>query len=244
MSAYTKAGARDKYDSRSSRHVDLHINWCKKRKEAAMRNRLVIAAVLASMLTVSVFADDMIWENADHEPVAGEIVFEDTETEELAGEDSTYAEQVFDQVEEDSSEESLVEVFAEDVVTDEASADEAFAEEVYTEDETAGGENVFEEVSAEETAIDEASGNEATAVTAEGGLVYTGEPQALIEAGDDEWLYSLDGESFSPEIPTAINAGEYTVYIKSVDGGAVENVTVTIAKADVTYIPPIPNTTE
>ncbi len=80
---------------------------------------------------------------------------------------------------------------------------------------------------------------------------YNGEPQALIAAGtteDGTMLYSLDGENWSTEIPTATNAGEYTVYYK-VQGDAnhlnAENeeyaVAVTIAKAEAEFTAPVAN---
>jgi hypothetical protein len=224
-----------------------------------MRKRLLIAAALVSILTVSVFADDVIWDNTDNGTSVEEVAFEDVETEELAGEDSAYVEEVFDGLEEYTEEysEETEEVFTEEAYSEDASAvevyveetysvetysEEAYAEEVYAEEETASEQIVFEEeVSVELTAADEYSANE---VTAEGGLVYTGEPQELITAREGEWLYSLDAETFNQEIPTAINAGEYTVYIKSMDGDEVETVKVAIAKADVTFTPPIPNTTK
>lgn len=66
-------------------------------------------------------------------------------------------------------------------------------------------------------------------------LAYNGEVQTLVTAGSANsgtMLYSLDGESFSEEIPTAVNAGDYTVYYK-VEGtnnyeGVVSSVTATI----------------
>ena len=78
-------------------------------------------------------------------------------------------------------------------------------------------------------------------------LTYTGEAQALVEAGkadsvygesEGKVLYSLDGQTYSENIPTGINAGSYTVYYK-VEGLDTENyneisagtVPVTIAKA-------------
>jgi hypothetical protein len=73
--------------------------------------------------------------------------------------------------------------------------------------------------------------------------MYTGEPQVLVKLQEGAWLYSLDGESFSLEIPTAINVEEYTVYMKEVEEEAL-GVKVTIAKASVTFTPPVPNTTE
>ena len=53
-------------------------------------------------------------------------------------------------------------------------------------------------------------------------LVYTGEAQALITAGEamgGTMLYSLDGETFSETIPTATELGTYTVWYK-VEGDA------------------------
>ena len=72
------------------------------------------------------------------------------------------------------------------------------------------------------------------------GLVYTGEPQELITPQPGSWLYSLDGETYTEAIPTGVNAGTYTVYMK--EGETVETVTVSIAKADVVFTPPVANT--
>ena len=69
-------------------------------------------------------------------------------------------------------------------------------------------------------------------------LTYTGSAQALVTAGTavcGTMVYSLDGETYSDAIPTATNAGNYTVYYK-VDGGTdytgttaqTVNVTITI----------------
>ena len=72
------------------------------------------------------------------------------------------------------------------------------------------------------------------------GLTYTGEAQALVVG--EGWLYSLDGESYSEEIPTAIDAGEYTVYYIPVDAQAEaepQTLTVTVAKADVAFTAPV-----
>lgn len=89
------------------------------------------------------------------------------------------------------------------------------------------------------------AGDESSAGTsgAVAGLVYTGEPQELVERQEGAWTYSLDGETFSTEVPTAVNAGEYTVYMKEWEKEAVA-VVVTIARADVTFTPPVRNTTE
>ena len=50
-------------------------------------------------------------------------------------------------------------------------------------------------------------------------LTYTGEPQALVEAGTatgGEMQYSLDGTTYSTDIPTATEQGSYTIYYKVV----------------------------
>ena len=67
-------------------------------------------------------------------------------------------------------------------------------------------------------------------------LTYTGEPQALVEG--EGFQYSLDGETFTDEIPTAINAGGYTVFYRTADGEP-EQMTVTVAKADVVLVAPV-----
>ena len=58
--------------------------------------------------------------------------------------------------------------------------------------------------------------------------------------------YSLDGENYGTAVPTAVNAGEYTVsyQLRSSDGKVLKagSMTVTIEKADVTFTAPVPNT--
>ena len=70
------------------------------------------------------------------------------------------------------------------------------------------------------------------------GLTYTGSPQALVTAGaaeGGELVYSVDGGSYSYNLPTAVNAGSYTVRYKVEAGDEnykdsavmkVENVTI------------------
>ena len=56
-----------------------------------------------------------------------------------------------------------------------------------------------------------------TALTAVADLEYKGSEQELVTKGDTDFgtlLYSLDGTSYSTDIPTATNAGTYTVYYK------------------------------
>ena len=84
-------------------------------------------------------------------------------------------------------------------------------------------------------------------------LTYTGEPQELLDAAGAEegaFLYSMDGETYDSRIPTGIDAGEYTVYVKAAATFEPENaanpeteaaaVTVTIKKADVIFTAPVP----
>ena len=76
-----------------------------------------------------------------------------------------------------------------------------------------------------------------TAPAAVEGLVYSGKALTLISAGEasfDKVLYSLDDETYSEALPTATEAGTYTVYYK-VEGDdnhndfAAQTVSVTIA---------------
>ena len=68
-------------------------------------------------------------------------------------------------------------------------------------------------------------------------LVYTGEAQALVSAGEG-WLFSMDGEAFTADIPVAVDAGDYTVFFKAADDAEAQALTVTVAKADVVLVPP------
>ena len=80
-----------------------------------------------------------------------------------------------------------------------------------------------------------------TAPTNKSDLVYNGSNQALVNAGSSNVLYSLDGESYSEDVPTAKNAGEYVVYYKveetsNYKGLDPQSIEVSIAKANATYI--------
>lgn len=67
-------------------------------------------------------------------------------------------------------------------------------------------------------------------------LSYTGKPQELVAAGaasGGTMLYSLDGETYTTELPTATDPGEYTIYYKVVGDAShvdseVQTVTATI----------------
>lgn len=78
-------------------------------------------------------------------------------------------------------------------------------------------------------------------VTPKTNLTYTGDPQALIETPNCSLegatiKYSLNNQDWKDTIPTGINAGNYTVYVKATDpsgqySDVTEHVTVTIDKA-------------
>ena len=202
-----------------------------------MKKKIILAALLMSM-AVTVYAEEVVWEEqtATEDVTYAESVFE----EETISEEQTASEEpeyVFDEtaiIEEEIKDEDVV---SEEIAFDE-NADQAteliqeqsvFEEQVVTED-VAGDEGA---------AVDESSS--ATAVAVEG-LVYTGEPQELITAQEGSWTYSLDGVTYTEEIPTGVNAGEYTVYMKEGEAEAVV-ITVTIAKADVIFTPPVASST-
>ena len=200
-----------------------------------MKKKIILAALLMSM-AVTVYAEEVVWE------------------EQTATEDVTYAESVFEEEtisEEQTASEDPEYVFEEPAVTieeeitdeDVVSEEIAFDENADRSTELIQEESVFEQVVSEEVAeaaaVDESSAAASVAIE---GLVYTGEPQELILPQAGEWLYSLDGEEYSKDIPTAINAGTYTVYMKEGDTDPVV-ITVTIAKADVVFTPPVANST-
>ena len=194
-----------------------------------MKRSIILAALVLSM-AVTVFAEEeLIWE----EQAAVEETYAFEEEEQSAVEEqiaSEVPEYVFE--EQETIEEQITE---EDVVSEEI----AFDENADQATELIQEESVFEEdVVTEEAAGDESSSTTAVAVE---GLIYTGEPQTLITPLPGTWLYSLDGEEYSADIPVGVNAGEYTVYMKN--GETVEVVTVTIAKADVVFTAPVANTT-
>ena len=87
------------------------------------------------------------------------------------------------------------------------------------------------------------AGSSVTAPTAKTNLFYTGNPQALINAGSAEGgqiQYSLDCANWSPDIPTGTDADAYTVYYKVVGDENHEDtepgeIIVNIAPADPDY---------
>ena len=91
-----------------------------------------------------------------------------------------------------------------------------------------------------------------TPPTANPGLTYNNRPQVLINAGHTEggiMQYRLDGGTYSTTLPTATNAGDYTVYYKVVGDAshndtAEESITVTIGKAPLIGTPTFTPVTE
>ena len=82
-----------------------------------------------------------------------------------------------------------------------------------------------------------------TIPTAKTGLVYNGSSQALVNAGSSNILYSLNGSSYSSSVPSATDAGTYTVYYKveestNYTGYGPQSFTVTISKASPIYTAP------
>ena len=74
-------------------------------------------------------------------------------------------------------------------------------------------------------------------------LTFNGQAQELIDVEDipeGALCYSLDGEAFSPEIPTGTDAGDYIVYYRAAgeEAAQVSSLTVTISKADVIFTAP------
>lgn len=91
-----------------------------------------------------------------------------------------------------------------------------------------------------------------TAPTPKRGLTYNDRPHILINAGNTEdgiMQYSLDNITYSITLPTATNAGTYTVYYKVVGDAthndtAEQSITVTIGKAPITGTPTFTPVTE
>ena len=79
---------------------------------------------------------------------------------------------------------------------------------------------------------------EVTAPTAVDNLVFNGNEQELVTAGSTNFgkvLYSLDGETYSEEVPKGTSAGDYTVFYKvegSDNWNAVDAATVEVTIAE------------
>ena len=147
-------------------------------------------------------------------------------------------------VEEPAEEETIKEEPAEGEPTEEEPTKEEPADKGSIPEGVAPDEQPAEEEPAEEEASEAAVEAEPVEEQPEvkapvaNALTYTGEAQALISA-QGAWLYSLDGENYGEDIPTAVDAGDYTVYFKADMDAEPETLTVTVAKADVTFTPPV-----
>lgn len=91
--------------------------------------------------------------------------------------------------------------------------------------------------------INKAQSKLTTTPAAISGLVYNGKAQALVTAGESTFgaiLYSIDGNTYTETIPTAVSTGEYTVYYKvettdNYDGIEPKNITVSITDNKTAY---------
>ena len=182
-------------------------------------------------MTVTAFVEEIVWEEqAVTEETYAESVFEEDQTisEEQVAEAPEYVLEEPEVVEETIDEETVFEEIALDEKSEEQeeNIEEPTFEELY----------VTEEIASDESAL---------SLHENEGLIYTGEPQDLIKY-QEGCLYSIDGQTYTSEIPTGIYAGSYTIYMKEEKEDNEETVpiiiTVTIAKADVTFTPPMPNT--
>ena len=165
--------------------------------------------------------------------------FADQEQTEQPAEESAEgpaAEPVAEEPTEEPTEEPAEEPAEEEPAAEEPA--EEPAEEEPAEEEPAEEESAEEEAAAEEPAEEEPAEEESIVEPTANALTYTGEAQALVY-GEGAWLYSLDGETYGEEIPTAVNAGEYTVYFKATEADEPQSITVTVAKADAEFTPPV-----
>ena len=183
--------------------------------------KIMLAALLCALLALPVFA------------LAEDIASVPEETQEQTG---VVNEEAVEQTEVPEEEEEKDEEEEEIEVTDVDEIDEA-AEETEIEvtlDQEEAEEEITDEGEAMSASEESYDGIVLAPVALE--LTYTGEPQALVEG--EGFQYSLDGENFTDEIPTAVNAGEYTVFYRTADGEP-EQITVTVAKADVVLVAPV-----
>ena len=138
-------------------------------------------------------------------------------------------------VEEPVEEEASEQAPAEEAPVVEEPVEEEASEQAPAEEAPAVEEPVEEEAP-EQAPVEEAQ----TALTqpVANALTYNGEAQPLVNV-DGAWLYSLDGETYSEAVPTAVNAGEYTVYYKAAEADEPQVIAVTVAKADAIFTPPV-----
>lgn len=107
----------------------------------------------------------------------------------------------------------------------------------HAEEQIPSGEETGQSAETEGEVSDSEGTEDGEAPAAVPGLVYTGEAQPLV-AGGRNAVFSLDSESYSPEIPTATNAGEYIVHYMTEEDPEPRSLAVVISKADVVLIAP------
>ena len=205
-----------------------------------------------NVLARFVEAEESTAEEPTEEPAVEEPAEEPTDeepaeepvTEEPAEEPATEEPAAEEPAEEPAVEEPVAEEPAEEP-TDEEPTEEPAVEEPAA-DEPAQEPSIEEEASepAQQPSVEEEASEAAPALPTANALTYTGEAQALVTG--EGWLYSLDGEAYSVELPAAVNAGEYTVYFIPADAidAQPQTLTVTVAKADVVFTPPVAVTGE
>ena len=174
-------------------------------------------------------------EPAEEEPAEEELAEEEPAEEEPAEEEPAEEEPA---EEESAEEEAAAEPAEEEPAEQEPAEEEPAAEESAVESIEEPAEEQPVEEPAEEPVAEEPAEEETIVEPTANELTYTGEAQALVY-GEGAWLYSLDGETYGEEIPTAVNAGEYTVYFKATEADEPQSITVTVAKADAEFTPPV-----
>ena len=171
----------------------------------------------------------------EEQPAAEEQPAEEQPEEELA-EEQLAEEELPAEEEQPAAEEAEATADQKPSPDGEGGSAEALTEEVLPTDTESAPEAEEEATLAEEETVEAQPSLDAP--TANNELTYNGEAQKLVN-GEGPWLYSLDGEIYSAQVPTAIDAGEYTVYFKASESDVPRTLTVTVAKADVELTPPV-----
>ena len=192
-----------------------------------MKALALLLALTLTVITIALAEENVATGDVDDELIE---VVESTETEPVAEEVEELA--LDDLMDLPAEEEPATEEPAAEEPTEEPAVEEPAAEEP-------AQEPSIEEASepAQQPSVEEEASEAAPALPTANALTYTGEAQALVTG--EGWLYSLDGEAYSAELPAAVNAGEYTVYFKAAWDAQPQTLTVTVAKADVVFTPPV-----
>ena len=163
----------------------------------------IALALVIIFMTITAFAEEIVWEE--------EAATEETYTESVFEEDQT--------ISEEQVAEAPEYVFEEPEVVEETIDEEIVFEEIALDEKSEEQEENIEEPAFEELYVTEeiASDESALSLHENEGLIYTGEPQDLIKY-QEGCLYSIDGKTYTSEIPAGINAGSYTIYMKEEKG--------------------------